>query len=74
MCGADRRADSGVRALNLDPSLRARRSVGAGVMSLHVRQWDMDLAETVAYLSDELDIEQSSHVREAGRRVAHLRD
>lgn len=43
-------------------------------MSLHVRQWDMDLAETVAYLSDELDIEQSSHVREAGRRVAHLRD
>lgn len=34
----------------------------------------MDLDDTVDYLSDELDIEQSARVREFGRRVAHLRD
>jgi hypothetical protein len=34
----------------------------------------MNLEETVEYLADELDIEQSSYVREAGHRVAHLRD
>ena len=34
----------------------------------------MNLEETVEYLADELDIERSSYVQEAGRRVAHLRD
>jgi len=34
----------------------------------------MDLDETVEYLSTELDIERSEHVREVGRAVAELRD
>ncbi len=34
----------------------------------------MDLEETVEYLSTELDIERSEHVREVGQAVAELRD
>lgn len=41
-------------------------------MSLHNRLSGMNLEETVEYLADELDIERSSYVQEAGRRVAHL--
>ncbi len=35
---------------------------------------DMDLNETLEFLSEELDIERSEHVREGGRSVADLRD
>ncbi len=34
----------------------------------------MDLEETLEYLSAELDIERSEHVREVGQAVAELRD
>ncbi|ELZ12624.1 hypothetical protein C479_04487 [Halovivax asiaticus JCM 14624] len=34
----------------------------------------MSLEETVEYLSEELDIERSEHVRETGEAVAELRD
>jgi hypothetical protein len=34
----------------------------------------MDIDETVEFLSSELDIPRSGHVRDTGRSVAHLRD
>lgn len=43
-------------------------------MATEQRSRNMSLEETVDYLSEELDIERSEHVREVGESVAELRD